>query len=446
MKTFCFKLYRAARNAKLHRQINAAGLTYNHCIALHRRYYRLFKKTLHKFTLMKHLVKLKKLKKFSYLKEFGSQAVQDVAERIDRAYQLFFGNLKRKVRCSPPKFKKVRRYKSFTLKQNGWKLDEDNHTIIIRRQKYRYFEHRKGGATSFGRDTARPDSFGQVPLTPQSAKSGVCHFKDRRIIGKVKTVTIKRDSLGDIYVYIVTDAKNLEVETRTGKVAGFDFGLKTFLTAAVGFIEHKGGATSFAGDRVRLSSKASVVDSTICLSGVCQNGKDITSPLFFASNSRAIAKASRELSRKSKDSNNRRRARLQLARLHKKAANCRHDFHFKLARRLCLEYDTICIEDLNVKAMQRRYGKKISDLAFSDFVRILKYEATKFGTLVIEVDRFFASSQLCHCCGAKNPQLKDLKVRQWVCPSCGAEHDRDRNAAINILQEGLGRRPSKETE
>ena len=409
MKTFCYKLYKSEHNAKLHAQINAAALTYNHCVALHNRYYKIFGKFLNPNKLKKHLTKLKKIPKFSYLLEYGSQAVQDVAERINRAFELFFDNLKRKVRCSPPKFKKVRRYKSFTLKQSGWKLDEDNRTIIIRGQKYRY-------------------------------------FKDRRIIGKVKTVTIKRDSLGDIYVYIVTDAKSFEVETRTGKVAGFDFGLKTFLTAAVGFIEHKGGATSFAGDRVRLSSKASVVDSTICLSGVCQNGKDITSPLFFASNSRAIAKASRELSRKSKDSNNRRRARLQLARLHKKAANCRHDFHFKLARRLCLEYDTICIEDLNVKAMQRRYGKKISDLAFSDFVRILKYEATKFGTLIVEVDRFFASSQLCHCCGAKNPQLKDLKVRQWVCPSCGAEHDRDRNAAINILQEGLGRRPSKETE
>ena len=137
--------------------------------------------------------------------------------------------------------------------------------------------------------------------------------------------------------------------------------------------------------------------------------------------------------------------RLHLARLHKKAANQRHDFHFKLARRLCLEYETICIENLNVKAMQKLWGRKISDLAFSDFVRILKYEASKFGTLIVEVGRYFASSQLCHCCGSKNPQAKDLKVRQWKCPKCGAEHDRDKNAAINILSEGLGQRPMQET-
>lgn len=89
MKTYCFKLYNSKRNKKLHRQINAAGLIYNHCIAIHKRYYRLFKKSLHKFVLQKHLTKLKKRAKFSYLKEIGSQSVQNITERIDRAYKLF---------------------------------------------------------------------------------------------------------------------------------------------------------------------------------------------------------------------------------------------------------------------------------------------------------------------------------------------------------------------
>lgn len=366
MKTFCYKLYKSKHNAFIHMQINAAGLTYNHCIALHNRYYKLFGKFLNQNKLKKHLTKLKKIAKFNYLLKYGSQAVQDVAERINRAFDLFFANLKRKVRCSPPKFKKVRRYKSFTLKQTGWKLDEDNRTIIINGQSYKYFQ-------------------------------------SRRISGKIKTVTIKRDSLGDIYVYFVTDAKNFKVETRTGQKVGFDFGLKTFLTAS--------------------------------------DGKDITSPLFFSNSSKLIAKASRELSHKRKGSNNKKRARLNLARVYKKTTNRRHDFHFKLARRLCLEYDTICIENVNVKGMQRLWGRKISDLAFSDFVKILKYEATKFGTIVKEVDRYFASSQLCHSCGYKNPEIKDLRIRKWKCPKCGVEHDRDRNAAINILEEGLGQRP-----
>lgn len=370
MKTFCFKLYKSERNEKLHKQINAAGLIYNHCIALHKRYYKIFKKHLNKNKLQKHLVKLKKLPPFSYLLEIGSQAVQEITDRIEKAYKLFFKNLKRKIRCSPPSFKKVRRYKSFTLKQSGWKLDETTNTLTINEQNYRYFQ-------------------------------------SRRVSGKIKTVTIKRDSLGDIYIYLVTDATDFKVIERTGKRVGYDFGLKKFLTAS--------------------------------------DGADVISPLFFAQNVKLIKQAGCNLSHKVKGSNNRQRARLNLARLYKKSVNQRHDFHFKLAHRLCLEYDTICIENLNVKAMQRLYGRKIGDLAFSEFVDILKYEASKFGTEIIEVNRYFASSQICHCCGEKNPELKDLSVREWTCPKCGAKHDRDRNAAMNILNEGLGHRPTQET-
>ena len=90
MKTYCFKLYKAKRNRKLHKVINIAGIIYNHCIALHKRYYRLFKKSLNIYKLQKHLTKLKKIGKFSYFKEVGSQAIQDITQRIDRAYKLFF--------------------------------------------------------------------------------------------------------------------------------------------------------------------------------------------------------------------------------------------------------------------------------------------------------------------------------------------------------------------
>ena len=110
MKTYCFKLYKAKRNRKLHRQINAAGLIYNHCIALHKRYYRLYHRSLNIYVLQKHLTKLKKMPRFSYLKEIGAQAVQDITQRIDRAYKLFFRNLKQKVRTAPPSFKKVSKF------------------------------------------------------------------------------------------------------------------------------------------------------------------------------------------------------------------------------------------------------------------------------------------------------------------------------------------------
>ena len=176
MKTYCFKLYKAKRNRKLHKVINIAGIIYNHCIALHKRYYRLLKKSLNIYKLQKHLTKLKKIGKFSYFKEVGSQAIQDITQRIDRACKLFFRNLKHQIRTAPPSFKKIRKYKSFTLKQAGWKLLKDN-AIEINKQKYKY-------------------------------------FKSRDIEGIVKTITIKRDTLGDIYLYFVCETNENKVLAR----------------------------------------------------------------------------------------------------------------------------------------------------------------------------------------------------------------------------------------
>ena len=363
MKTFCFKLYHAKRNKKLHRQINAAGLAYNHCIAIHKKYYKLYGKSLNKYVLQKHLTKLKKLPKYSYLKEIGSQALQDVTDRIDRAYHLFYRNLKAEIKTAPPSFKKIAKYKSFTLKQTGWKIINEN-TIAINKQHYHY-------------------------------------FNSRPIEGTVKNITIKRNSLGDIYIYFICQTQENEILVRTGKSVGFDFGFKKFLTSSESVNE------------------------------------DITSPLFFKTNTKAIKNACKQLSRKKKGSHNRRNARLALARLYKRVFNQRKDFHWKLAYTLVSKYATICIEDLNLKEMAKRYGKKISDLGFSDFVKILEYAAKKVGTTIIKVDRYYPSSQLCHCCGYQNKETKDLKIRKWACPVCHAKHDRDRNAAINIKLEGL---------
>ena len=115
IKTYKFKLYAAKRNRKLHWQINAAGMSYNHCIALHKRYWKLFRKSPNIYALQKHLTKQKKIPSFGYLGEIGSQALQDITQRIDKAYKLFWGNLKCKRKTAPPNFKRVRKYKSFML-------------------------------------------------------------------------------------------------------------------------------------------------------------------------------------------------------------------------------------------------------------------------------------------------------------------------------------------
>jgi len=335
-------------------------MIYNHCIALHRRYYRFYGKSLNANALMKHLTKLKKLPKYEYWNLLGSQAIQDVVQRIDKAYKLFFRNLAHGIKSAPPSFKKVKKYKSFTLKQAGYKLLEGN-KILIGKQIFHY-------------------------------------FKSREIEGEIKTVTIKRDPLGDIYIYFVCETKENEVLPRTDNSVGFDFGLKTFLKGSDGYEEQ--------------------------------------SPEFFKKNIKKIKKASKKVSKKKKGSNNRRKAVLNFARVHKKVANQRLDFHFKLAKFLAEKYATICTEDLNIKAMQMLWGRKISDLAFSEFARILFYQCSKTGTTVVEIPRFYPSSKTCSNCSHVLEKL-DLKTREWECPVCHKTHDRDLNAAINIHRVGM---------
>lgn len=344
------------------RLISIAGLIYNHCIALHRRYYRLYGKHIRKFRMINHLVKLKRTKRFSFFRELDAQAIQEIVFRIDRAYNLFWSNRKRGIKTYTPRFRKVKRYRSFTMYQQGWKLDEANGRIRICKKWYKYFQ-------------------------------------SRNIEGKVKTVTVKRDGLGDIYIYMTCEIQCDTAEPRTGEIVGFDFGLKKFLTAS--------------------------------------NGQDIKSPDFFALNSKIIHIKSHNFFRKKKASNNRERAYRELIRAYRKMFRQRSDFHFKTARRLCEQYAVICLETLDLKAIGKRHGRKINSLGFYEFLQILAYEASKMGTTIVFIDRYYPSSQLCHLCGFKNPALKDERIRSWTCPGCGTHHDRDRNAAINIFRAGV---------
>lgn len=359
MKTFVYKLYRNKKNKYLHNLIDIAGIIYNYCIALYKWYYRVFKKNLNKYKLQKHITKLKKRDKYSFWKLLGSQAIQNIPDRIEKAYKLFFRNLKKGIKTAPPSFKKVKKYKSFTLKQVGFKILDGN-KIKIGEKIFKY-------------------------------------FKSRDIEGDIKTITIKRDSLGDVYIHIVCDGDFKTKQTTTGKMAGCDFGLKVFLTLS--------------------------------------NGIKILSPLFYNKSINEIRKASRNLSSKKKGSSNRKRAVMNLFRKHKKIVNQRKDHHFKLSKELAEEYDYLFFESLNLKAMQKLWGKKISDLGFYSFLRILESQSRKYGCKIRYIDKFYPSSKTCNVCGYINKELS-LKDRKWVCYNCKTEHDRDVNASLNILSVG----------
>ena len=120
-------------------------------------------------------------------------------------------------------------------------------------------------------------------------------------------------------------------------------------------------------------------------------------------------------------------------------ANQRYDFLQKETLRLCKENQFIAVEDLNIKNMQRNHylAKDVQNVSWSKFITILQYKCNKFNTTLVKIPRFYASSQICSCCEYKNRQVKNLSVRKWTCPKCSAHHDRDVNAAINILNKAL---------
>lgn len=165
------------------------------------------------------------------------------------------------------------------------------------------------------------------------------------------------------------------------------------------------------------------------------DGTAVESPQFFKQSANEIRRLNRSLSRKQQGSRNRRTAKRTLALAQRRIAHKRTDWFFKLAHELTDRFDVIVLEDLNIKAMQRRWGRKVSDLGFASFVGILQHVATKKGKTVHFVDRFFPSSKTCSDCGVVNHALA-LSDRRWVCESCGVIHDRDHNAAVNIVREG----------
>ena len=234
-----------------------------------------------------------------------------------------------------------------------------------------------------------------------------CKF-NRKVTGRILSATISKETTGKYFVSVCCTEVDIKPLAKTKQEVGIDMGQRTYCTFS--------------------------------------DGNKINNPKFLAQSLPKSKKARKNLSRKKKGSSNYHKALKKLAKTEAKIAAQRYDFQHKLTKQIVTNYDVICVENLNAdgmidrksKAYRRKANNKSkADRAYGEFCRMLTYKSEIYGKELIKVDRFFPSSQLCSDCGYQNPLLKDLSVTEWICPECGQVHDRDVNAAINLLKEGL---------
>lgn len=326
---------------------------------------------------------------YSFLKEVSSVAMQQSLRDLDNAYDRFFKHL-----GNYPRFKKK----------------SDNHKsfrIVNQKQKNSTFKVRIVG------------NYIHIPTL------GYVKFKQSMPVDKINNITIEQTPSGKYYVVINTESEWNEHDIPYSEnMIGIDVGIKSFLTDT--------------------------------------NGDAIDNPKWFRRSLKRLRREQRKLSRMIerhitgyktglrggripmydtdlKECSNIQKQRKLIARIYEKITNQRNDFQQKLSTRIVKENQFIGVEHLNIKGMKRnsRLSLSLHDAAWGNFIRMLEYKARWYGRTLIKVPTFYPSSQTCHTCGYKNSKIKDLSVREWICPKCGAHHDRDSNAADNILAKAL---------
>lgn len=357
-KTYKFRLYPTkAQTSKLEATLGLCRELYNSALRERRDAWKLNRINISNQNQEKQLPEIKQIREDLNL--VYSQVLQDTLKRVDRSFQNFFRRVKRKEKAGFPRFQNKFRYNSFTYKQLGFSLSD-----------------------------------GKLSLS----KIGKVKIKfHREIIGKVKTLTINRDSCGKWFACFSVETTK-EILEPINKSVGVDVGLKTFCTLS--------------------------------------DGVEIDNPRFFRNSEKILATAQRRLSKQPKGSKERYKKRKIVAKIHNRIKNRRSNFAHQVSRFLVNSYDRIFFEDLNIKGMMKNHclSKAIGDVAWNQTVQYTQYKAENADRIVRTVNPR-NTSQICSSCG--ETVKKDLSVRVHHCLKCGLEICRDLNAARNILAIGL---------
>jgi len=327
--------------------------------------------------------------KFPYLKEVSSQALQQARRDSETAYKNFFESLKGKragSKVGSPKFK--------SKKSNDFSYRE----CVVSKTALKWNERK-----------VRVPKLGEVKFRHSGNKKGKLDFF--LVQGaELKSITIRKNPAGEYFAILLYEreycSKKKSFDNSENQAIGLDFSPADFY-----------------------------IDSN------SKSGKNFGYIAQKQKNLKKLTKLQRRLARKQKGSKNREKARIKVAKFEHYIANCRNDWIEKESLRLVRTYQVIGIEDLNLKGMMKfsRNAKNYGDASWGTFVNKLLWKSSKNenNCQIVKADKFFASSQICHCFGYKNPITKDLSIREWTCPNCGEHHIRDVNAALNLKQNAI---------
>ena len=326
-----------------------------------------------------------------------------LAKSKDNQYKSYSKNSKELTQLKK-EYTWLKEVDSIALQQSLKDLDRAFKNFFSGKYNFPKFKSKRKARLSYRTQKfIRPSGSTNIEINDNKIKlpklSWVRFAKSKEVKGKINNVTVSKSKVGKYYISInVSQVLVTTVKDNQGKL-GLDLGIKDFLTTS--------------------------------------NGEHISNPRHLSKYQDKLAKLQRRLAKKQKFSNNWYKLKKKIAKVHTKIKNVRLDFLHKLSTRLVKENQLLVIEDLNVKGMIKnsKLAKHIADCSWSKFTTMLEYKGKWYDCILHKVNRFFASSQTCNICGTKNPKVKDLSVRDWTC-SCGATHNRDTNASLNLLKQG----------